>query len=357
MYKQGCGEWAYKMKVWIDLTNPSDTFFFEALMRDFHPEHQMLFTVRDRSETVALANDLDIAPKVIGRDFSNRTLKTLNHAFRTIELFARVPKFDVALAFGGSMSVAVAKARIKPAVVFNDNDLIFVHRTFAGSMEARVMARADHIIIPSAFPTEVLTKGDAKEGSIHQFDGYKEDVYIADFKPAPDFLVSLPFKSFVVVRPEALFAAYVRETRSIVPELVKALVDNGLDVVYLPRIKKDMQYIEEMENSSHVFVPLKVLNGLDLCWHADAVLTGSGTFAREATCLGTTAVSFFPERLLSVDRQLVSKGKILHSRNIDEIMAYLLSKPKGNKSLDLERCRKVKQQVSQLVRGILEKIG
>jgi len=345
------------MKVWIDLVNTSHPFFFKALMSDFYPEHQVLFTVRDRAETVALANDLGIAPKIVGRDFRNRTVKTLNHAFRTIELFARVPKFDVALAFGGSMSVAVAKARIKPAVVFNDNDLIFVHSTFAGSMETRIMARADHIIIPSAFPTQVLTKGGAKEGSIHQFDGYKEDVYIADFKPAPDFLVSLPFKSFVVVRPEALFAAYVRETRSIVPELVKALVDNDVNVVYLPRIKEDMQHIDGVKNSSHVFVPLRALNGLDLCWHADAVLTGSGSFAREAACLGTAAVSFFPERLLAVDRQLVSEGKILHSRNVDEIMAYVLSKPKGDKSLDLERCRKVKQQVSQLVRGILERIG
>lgn len=345
------------MKIWIDLINPSDTFFFGALMRDFYPEHQVLFTARARAETVALANDLGIAPKVIGRDFSNRTVKTLNHAFRTIELFARVPKFDVALAFGGSMSVAVAKARIKPAVVFNDNDLIFVHRTFAGSMETRVMARADHIIIPSAFPTQVLTKGGAKEGSIHQCDGYKEDVYIADFKPAPDFLVSLPFKSFVVVRPEALFAAYVRETRSIVPELVKALVDNGLDIVYLPRIKEDMQYIEEMKNSSHVFVPLKALNGLDLCWYADAVLTGSGTFAREAACLGTPAVSFFPERLLAVDRQLVNEGKMLHSRNVDEIIKYVVSQPEKSRKLDLERSKKVKQQVSELLKGILERLG
>jgi len=345
------------MKIWIDLVNPSDTFFFEALMRDFYPQHHILFTARTRAETVVLANELGIVPKVIGRDFSNRLAKVGNHVLRTAELFVKVPQFDVAFAFGGSMSVTVAKARFKHVAVFSDNDLIFVQRTFAGSLETKVIARADYIIVPAAFPPEVIIKEGAKKDRIYQFDGYKEDVYIADFKPAPGFLHSLPFKSFVVVRPEALFAAYVRETRSIVPELVKALVDNGLNVVYLPRIKEDLQHIDGVKNNSHVFVPLRALNGLDLCWYADAVLTGSGTFAREAACLGTTAVSFFPERLLAVDRQLVSEGKMLHTRNINEIMAYVLSKPKGDKSLDLERCRKVKQQVSQLVRRILERIG
>lgn len=325
-------------------------------MGNFYSDHQMLFTVRDRSETVALASELGIVPKVLGRDFSNRLLKVVNHVLRTVKLFVRVPQFDVAFAFGGSMSVAVAKARFKHVVVFTDNDLLFVQRTFAGRLETKVIARADYIIVPTAFPPEVVIKEGAEKDKIYQFDGYKEDVYIADFKPAPSFLQRLPFKSFVVVRPEALFAFYVRETRSIVPELVKALVDNDVNVVYLPRIKEDMQYIESVKNNGHVFIPPKVLNGLDLCWYADAVLTGSGTFAREAACLGTTAVSFFPEKLLAVDRQLVSEGKMLHSINVDEIVAYVLSKSKGDKRLDLERCRRVKQQVSQLTKDILEKI-
>jgi hypothetical protein len=295
-------------------------------------------------------------PAVIGRDYSNRTVKAANHVFRTIELFARVPRFDVALAFGGSTSITVAWARRKPSVVFNDNDLIFTEATRAGRLETRIMARADHIIVPSAFPAEVLTGRGARPQSIHKFDGYKEDVYIADYEPDPGFPARLPFSDFVVLRPEALFAAYVTETRSIVPELARALVANNTNVVYLPRIDADLQHVEGLRADKHLFVPERALNGLDLCWYSRAVLTGSGTFAREAACLGTTAVSFFPERLLAVDRQLVDEGNMLHSRSVDEIIQWATSSSRRDKSPDLERCKQVKREVVAIVNLVLDNL-
>jgi hypothetical protein len=344
------------VKIWIHLVNTSHPVFFKALTKELDQKHDIYITARHRSETVALARQLGMMPKVIGRDFSNRMVKTVNHALKTIELFFRVPRFDVALAFGGSMSITVAWARRKPSVVFNDNDLIFTEATRAGRLETRIMARADHIIVPAAFPTGVLTGRGAKEQSIHKFDGYKEDVYIADYEPDPDFPARLPFSDFVVLRPEALFAAYVTETRSIVPELARSLVANNFNVVYLPRIEADLRHVERLREDRHLFVPEQALNGLDLCWYARAVLTGSGTFAREAACLGTPAVSFFPERLLAVDRQLVDEGKMLHSRSVEEIMEYLASSPRSAKAPNLERCRQVKHQVVSIVNLILDNL-
>jgi predicted glycosyltransferase len=325
-------------------------------MKEFHQGYQIHMTARDRSETVALARGLGMAPKVIGRDFSNRIIKAANHALRTIELLIRVPEFDVALAFGGSASITVAKARIRPSVIFHDNDLIFTHATLAGRLETRIMARADHIVIPSAFPAQVLTGRGAKTENIHQFDGYKEDVYIADYEPDPDFLAGLPFSDFVVLRPEALFATYVAETRSIVPELVSSLVSNNFNVVYLPRIEEDLRHVEPLRNDKHLFVPKRALHGLDLCWYSQSVLTGSGTFAREAACLGTTAVSFFPERLLAVDQRLVDEGKVFHSRSVEEIVKYVASSPRKEKGRNLERCREVKHDVVSIAKEILESL-
>jgi len=344
------------MKIWIDLINTSHPIFFKSLLKDIHQGHETYITARDRSETVALARQLGMEPAVIGRDYSNRTAKMINHALRTIGMFARVPRFDVALAMGGSTSITVARARRKPSVVFNDNDLIFTEATRAGRLETRIMARADHIIVPSAFPARVLTGRGARQESIHQFDGYKEDVYIADYIPHFAFPARLPFSDFVVLRPEALFAAYVTETRSIVPELAGALVAGKINVVYLPRIEADLEYVQRLRGDRHLFVPERALNGLDLCWYSRAVLTGSGTFAREAACLGTTAVSFFPERLLAVDRQLVNEGKMLHSRSVEEIMEYLASAPRTAKSPNLERCKQVKHQVVSIVNLILENL-
>jgi predicted glycosyltransferase len=344
------------LKIWIDLINTSHPIFFKSLMKEFHQGHQIYITARDRSETVALARELGMGPKVIGTDFSNRVVKAINHTLRTIVLSIRVPKFDIALAFGGSTSIAVATVRTKPSVVFYDNDLIFTQSTLAGRLETKIMTRADHIIIPSAFPVQVLTKRGAKLESIHQFDGYKEDVYIADYEPDTDFPAKLPFSEFVVLRPEALFAAYVTQTRSIVPELVNALVANNTNIVYLPRIEADLRHVELLRNDRHIFIPKQALNGLDLCWYSQAILTGSGTFAREAACLGTTAVSFFPERLLAVDQQLVNEGKILHSRSIDEITECVASSSRRDKSPNLERCKEIRHQVVSIVNLILENL-
>ena len=103
-------------------------------------------------------------------------------------------------------------------------------------------------------------------------------------------------------------------------------------------------------------IPKKALNGLDLCWYSDAVLTGSGTFAREAACMGTPAVSFFPgKRLLSVDQELINEGKIFHSRDVDEIMEYISSQPKKNKKPNLEQSKKVKKEVVDITKEIIEK--
>lgn len=344
------------MKIWIDLINTSHPVFFRSLIKELEQSHQIYLTARDRSETVALARELGMTPKVIGTDFRNRVVKAFNHALRTIALFARAPGFDVALAFGGSTSVVVARARAKPVVIFHDNDLIFTRATLAGTLETKIMARANHIIIPAAFPAHVLIARGAREERIHRFDGYKEDVYIADYEPDPDFLQKLPFGDFVVLRPEALFAAYVTETRSIVPELVKALVGKKTNVVYLPRIRADLRHVEGLTNNRHLFVPERALNGLDLCWYSQAVLTGSGTFAREAACLGASAVSFFPERLLAVDQHLVDEGKMLHSRGIDEITEYVAASTERGKEPDLERCKQVKRQVVAILTQVLGRL-
>jgi predicted glycosyltransferase len=54
------------------------------------------------------------------------------------------------------------------------------------------------------------------------------------------------------------------------------------------------------------------------------MLTGAGTFAREAALLGTPAVSFFPGKtFLTVDEVMQEKGWEFKSRDVDEIYKYV----------------------------------
>lgn len=342
------------MRIWVDMILPSDPFFLKPIITNL-PGHDIYVTVRERAETADLCRSLNIRADVVGRDYSNRFKKSVNLIYRTLVLAAKVSKYDISLSVEDSICIAASKMRFKPSVLYCDNDLELFHRTFIKGIESNIKARATYIVCPAAFRIEGLIREGAKEDHIYQYDGYKEDVYVADFEPDPDFLNKLPFTEFVAVRPEALFAGYVGAKRSIVPQLVKGFVDKGINVVYLPRIDEDLRYVEEI-NSGRLFTPTEeTLNGLDVCWYSDAVLTGSGTFAREAACLGTTAVSFFPEQLLSVDQSLVNEGRMYHSREADQIIEYVASNSGKTKNPDVKRSKGVQQEVLSITNTILQK--
>ena len=335
--------------IWIDLINPSHALFFRSLIPELNG-HRISVTLRDRAETVDLTKQFGIQGRVIGTDYRNPLKKSLNMVYRTFELYAGAGKFDYAMAFENGMSTLVSNVKRKESILFCDNDLKFIQKTSRiQDLEMKLKLLADHIIIPKAcYP---LFNQNCRHSEVIPFDGYKEDIYIADYKPDPNFREKIPFDNYVVLRPEALGSFYVTQKDSIVPYLLHLFWREGVNVIYLPREKEDLQYARGFDE---VFIPEKPLNGLDLCYHADAVLTGSGTMAREAACMGKKAVSFFPSVvMLSVDKQLMSEGKIFHSRSPTDIVDYVLGDRGNNSRLDLAESKAVKRALVRDVRGIL----
>ena len=307
-------------KVWIDIVNPSHPLIFGSIVPRLS-NAKVSITVRERAETVSLMQTFGLEGKIVGRDFRNPIKKIFSVGWRTLKLYFVQEKFDYVISFENTISVGVAKARRKPAILMCDNDLKFKQMTSGiQDVESKIKLLADYIIIPQACYPAFSTHVNPQK--ILTYAGYKEDLYVATYTPDADFMNSLPFSNYVVIRPEALGSFYVTDKRSIVPELLALLLEKGVSVVYLPREKEDYAYAEGFE----VYIPPTPLNGLDLCYYADAVLTGSGTMAREAACLGRKAVSFFPgENLLSVDQALIDEGRIFHSRNAEEIVQYVFS--------------------------------
>ena len=121
-----------------------------------------------------------------------------------------------------------------------------------------------------------------------------------------------------------------------------------MNIIYLPREKHD-----NLKVNDNVHVHKKVLNGLDLCYYSKGVLTGSGTIAREAACMGVNAASFFPNKnLLSVDRDLINKNKLFHSLEPSEIIEYILQNK--NQERSLEKSINVKVELLDIVKSIIE---
>ncbi len=340
-----------KAKIWVDLVNPSNVHYFNSIINDLR-DYEIFFTIRDRAETVDFAKSLGIDGMVVGTDYTSSFKKSANIIIRTLDLAFKVPKFDVAMSFENSMSVSISKIRAKKSILYCDNDLkIYQRKNTIQDLENKIKSLSTNIVVP--FVCYENFKKIFDEDKLIPFSGYKEDVYIANYVPNDKFLDKLPFEEFVVVRPEAFGSFYVKEHKSITSELIKRLTNNDINVIYLPRDKEDIKYAD----GHNVFIPKETLNGLDLCYFANAVMTGSGTFAREAACMGNTSVSFFPsDKLLSVDKKLIDEGKMFHSKDPKDIVDYVIRGYGKGIKLNLERSKNVKKEIVDITRSILEDI-
>jgi len=331
------------MRIWIDIKNTHEPLFFKSIISVFD-DHDFIFTARDYIEVTKLLDKYNYDYIKIGRHHGKKLIMKLYGLLsREFELLLRTHKFDVSLSHGSAHAVHVAFMKHKKSIHIYDNDLPTLSSRLA-------LPFLNYLIIPESIDPYKF-KRFSKKVKIFTFDGIKEDIYIADYEPDPDFLKEFPFKNFIGVRPEALKAEYVpKDAKSIVPDLLQELDKSGINILYLPRYEEDKAWAKSCEN---IYVPPEPLNGLDVCYYSQAVLTGSGTFAREAATMGTPAVSFYPgKELLSVDRDMISKGWIMHSRNPQEIVEYIKNTTK--RKFDDERSKKVKIDVINTLKGILD---
>ena len=148
-------------------------------------------------------------------------------------------------------------------------------------------------------------------------------------------------------------ASYVPEdSTTIVPELFKVFKHEN--ILFLPRYKEEKKYAKGHEN---IFIPIEPLAGLDVCYYTKAMLTGAGTFAREAAILGTPAVSFFPGKtFLTVDKIMQEKGWEFKSRDPQEIYKYVQNSEKNENKLERSKTvqREIINKIEIIIMNILE---
>jgi hypothetical protein len=331
------------MKIWIDITNTPHVNVLMPIIRHLENNHELIITARDFSETIPLLKNNGIEPIIIGEyKGKSRFKKVLGLLERTIEMRKKIPAFDIGFSLGGNYTSTISWLRGKPSIVFSDNDISFKVPAFKFGTD---------FIFPKYFDSSKLErKYNIKPEQLNKFDGFKEDIYIASFEPNTDFLKQLPFKDFITIRPENLKASYVpQDAKTIVPELFEVFRDEN--ILFLPRYEEEKKYATGYDN---IFIPEGPLSGLDVCYYTKAMLTGAGTFAREAALLGTPAVSFYPGNVfLTVDKIMQEKGWEFKSRNPEEIKEHVLV-AKNQKS-QINRSQIVQKEVLSIVDTILKK--
>ena len=93
--------------------------------------------------------------------------------------WAHARAFDLAVSHNSYSQILAARALSLRSVTLMD----YEHQP-ANHLAFRFASR---IIVPRAFPETALARFGAHGAKVRRYDGTKEDVYLADFKPEPGF--------------------------------------------------------------------------------------------------------------------------------------------------------------------------
>jgi uncharacterized protein len=94
-------------------------------------------------------------------------------------------------------------------------------------------------------------------------------------------------------------------------------------VILLPRNERQARVLRKSWNQwiekRKIVIPERVVDGLNLIWFSDFVISGGGTMNREAAALGIPVYSIFRGRIGAVDQYLATSGRLVLIESVDDI--------------------------------------
>ena len=309
--------------------------------------HEVQFSARDFTETVALAERAGLAAEVIGgHGGPTITGKAGNLASRSWELahWARPRRFDLAVSHNSYSQILASRALRIPNVTSMDYEY-----QPANHLAFRLSGK---IIVPACFPLDQLKSYGAAVRKVRTYDGTKEDVYLADFQPDSQFLSQLSTLGvteqniLVLLRPQASSALYHRFENSLFDETLAMLLRRpNVKVILLPRDDAQRKSYSSRPDTN-LIIPEAPLRGPDLIAACDLVISAGGTINREAAALGVPAASIYAGQWAAVDQMLVEEGRLKRIASKEDLQRLVLTK-KSNASA--RRAVNVRAEVVKLI--------
>jgi predicted glycosyltransferase len=214
-------------------------------------------------------------------------------------------------------------------------------------------------IVPDAISAE---ESGCHLGRLRQYRGIKEDVYAPDFKPDESLLDELGLrdaKLVVTVRPPANEAHYHNpEAEALLSELMARVCrTEGARAVLLPRNHSQEQQLRaahpEWFAQDKTTVPKRAVDGMNLLWFSDLVVSGGGTMNREAVALGVPVYSIFRGKTGAVDRKLEEDGRLIMIRNVEEVQTRIALQPRDKSRGPDTRPRHALQDIVDHIEDII----
>lgn len=313
-------------KVWIDLDNSPHVPFFKPIVAKLDSyRYEVSITTRNCFQVSELADLLHLRHTPIGRHYGkNKLLKILGTFLRSLQMlpFTLRLKPSLALSHGSRSQLVVANALRIPSVEISDYEYA----------QGLFFARPTLAMVPELIPDKFL---ELPRERFRKYPGIKEDVYAPYFELDSGIMGALGLSEndlVVTIRPPASEAHYYTAESG---EMFKAAVEYvgntpGTRMIMLPRNRAQEVSVKETWKdwceSGKILIPKNVVNGLNLIWHSDLVISGGGTMNREAAALGVPVYSIFRGKIGAVDRYLSACSRLTLVQNVADIPSKIALK-------------------------------
>ncbi len=297
--------------VWIDLDNSPHVPLFSPVIKELQRRgHSVMVTARDCFQVCQLARLLEVECEVIGRHYGqNKILKLSGLGIRTAALVPAVlrQRPHLALSHGSRSQLLLCAALRIPSIVMVDYEFV-----------SGLTALKPHwVMAPQAIPASAFRLAPER---VIGYPGIKEDIYVPSFSINNGMRSSLGLGEddlVVTIRPPANEAHYHNPESDI---LFRHLIDllaatPDVRIVLLPRndrqaesIRGSWPYLFECRK---ITIPARAVDGLNLIFASDLVVSGGGTMNREAAALGVPVYSIFRGKTGAVDRYLADAGRMV----------------------------------------------
>ncbi|HEX2433928.1 MAG TPA: DUF354 domain-containing protein [Gaiellaceae bacterium] len=267
-------------------------------------------TARSYAQTLELLELHGIDAEVFGRHGGRSRVgkaRALTSRLGDLRRWAKRRRFDNALAHGSHELTITARRLGIPSTTTFDYEFAWLQHQLG-------LRAASHVVVPDAIPAERLARYGVRPPKLRQYEGLKEEYYLADFEPDPSVASGLGAsadRTLVVVRTPPDVSLYHRRSNPLFPQVLEHVGGlAGVDAVVLPRTKEQGDYVRSLSLRA-VIVPEHAVDAQSLIALADLVVSAGGTMNREAAALGIPVYTTFGGRLGGVDEELIRQGRLV----------------------------------------------
>lgn len=305
--------------LWFDLDNSPHVPLFRPILAELDTRNvQYHVTARDFAQTKDLLALWKIPHTMIGKHAgASKMKKLINLVGRSTQLMRHMRPLGPSLAVShGSRTQVLAAWRMRvPSIVMMDYEYT----------EARIFnTLGTRILMPSMIPSERLQRASFNLRKVIRYEGFKEELYLQDFVPEKGFRQRLGVdngKVLVTVRPPSITGNY---HDSLSESLFRMCIrhcahDPNAHVLIISRTAHETELFSSMLSRENVHVLKESVDGLQLLWHSDVVVSGGGTMNREAALLGVPTFSIFTGRKPYLDELLQEQGRLRFIESQDDV--------------------------------------